>query len=1116
MSRSRLVWAATAGVALLLLAAGIGRLTLTGSSAHKAQHVRLTHQTRLEAKGEEHGKRGGEAGAGGPAQARYDDMAFPRKNIAFAQVKADHTAFNRIPSARGGGGLSHGRTPAKFTAPTWQELGPVTNTVPGSVTYTGRASNVSGRVTAMAIAPTCSNASCVLYVGAAGGGIWKTTDALAQTPKWTDIWNGPASNAIGSIAIDPHNANTIYVGTGEPSGSSDSEAGVGMYKSTDGGATWSLVASSVPISKNRAIGTIAIDPSNSNHILIGTDVARHGDSSVNGGRLTPPGSPKLAVYESTDGGGTWTNVLQLPQDTVDPNSANGGDFFAGGITKILFDPNSPNTVYASSFTSGIWRRIGNVGVAGKFQQIFHAQDPTDTFERTEFALAAMPGGKTRIWAASGDASYYDPGLLWRVDDASLPASALLATEDTPTGTPQSWKLLSAGTVTDPNSEHREPNPSNVPGFTSFNLCQDQCSYDLGVWSPAGQHNTVVVQGSMEYNDIFGDTPYSNGAAVIRSTNAGTWFSDMTNDALNPPNGLHPDQRALAFDPNNPNIFWVGSDGGVVRVGGTYTNASSECNSRDFTSSSHPAAAKAACKYFLSTIPSKLDPINNGLPTLQFQSVTVNQQNPNDLIGGTQDNGTWAFDCSGSLPCSTFESVGGDGGQSAIDATTPSVRTHSYYDPQYDTNFHTNDPTGWDWISDPLIESLINGEQWSFYPPFIQDPTTHGYEYTGGQYVWRTTDDGGKQAYLDSVCNEYTGSFTGVCGDWKQISPDLTAGTADDKGTGYIVAIERAPSDNGTMWVGTRRGRIFVTTNAHAAPNAVTYDRIDTPAQPRRFPSGISIDPSNPDHAYISFTGYNAYTPTTPGHVFEVTYDPSTHKATWKDLSYNLGDQPINDVAYVPGLNALFAATDFGVLKLDLSTQTWTQAANGLPQGAVFGLRYVPGQNWLFAATHGRGAYKLNVAPPRTLAVTIGAGKGHVTSSPAGISCPSACSDQFDDGTQVTLKATPAGKFWKFVGWGLDCSGNAKTCTLTMDQNHTASANFAKICIVPKVKGLKLKKAKKKIRHNNCKVGKIKHKYSKKIHKKHVIKSKPRAGSKHHAGFKVKLYVSKGKRHHKHH
>src|SRR5207247_5255559 len=134
------------------------------------------------------------------------------------------------------------------------------------------------------------------------------------------------SNAIGSIVFDPNDAsgNTLYVGTGEPNGSSDSEAGVGLYKSTNGGSSWSLVAGSTantapcasnaasftcPVATGRSIGAIAVDPANASHILIGTDVARRGTSSVNGGRFAPPGAARVGRYASRAGSG---RVLRTP------------------------------------------------------------------------------------------------------------------------------------------------------------------------------------------------------------------------------------------------------------------------------------------------------------------------------------------------------------------------------------------------------------------------------------------------------------------------------------------------------------------------------------------------------------------------------------------------------------------------------------------------------------------------------------------------------------------------------------------------------------------------------------------------------------------------------------
>src|SRR5213079_949625 len=101
----------------------------------------------------------------------------------------------------------------------------------------------SGRATAIAVAPTCKQSGCTVFIGAAGGGVWKTTNALAATPSWSQVSDGQIpSNAIGSLAFDA--SGNLYAGTGEPNGSSDSEAGVGLYKSTDGGRHWALVSGS--------------------------------------------------------------------------------------------------------------------------------------------------------------------------------------------------------------------------------------------------------------------------------------------------------------------------------------------------------------------------------------------------------------------------------------------------------------------------------------------------------------------------------------------------------------------------------------------------------------------------------------------------------------------------------------------------------------------------------------------------------------------------------------------------------------------------------------------------------------------------------------------------------
>jgi hypothetical protein len=424
--------------------------------------------------------------------------------------------------------------------------------------------------------------------------------------------------------------------------------------------------------------------------------------------------------------------------------------------------------------------------------------------------------------------------------------------------------------------------------------------------------------------------------------------------------MHPDQHAIAFVPGQPDVAIIGSDGGVIRTNGSFANASSQCNSRGLTS----AADLADCKLWLSAIPTTLYSLNVGLATIQFQSVTFNPQSPNnDIIGGTQDNGTWSYK---GTQASWFESVGGDGGQSVIDAGNQNIRMHTYFGPSIDVNFNNTDPNGWDFISDPLTNS---NEAASFYVPMIGNPQVSQTMYVGLQHVWRTQDSGGSQPYLQQFCNELTGAYNPTvtpCGDWVPVGLDLSGSAyGTDKGgavptSNYVVALSQASSNANVLWSATRRGRVFISTNANAAAASVAFTRIDTSAQPTRFVSGIAVDPKNPYHAYVSFSGYNAYTPTTPGHVFDVTYNPTTGQATWKDISHNLGDQPITSVAYDRQLNTVYVSTDFGVLKLEGQSTWWVPAANGLPRVATYGLTLSDSGRVLYAATHGRGAWKLKL------------------------------------------------------------------------------------------------------------------------------------------------------------
>ncbi len=950
-----------------------------------------------------HGNEAGREGATSPAAEAVADRAYPRSYVDDRLARREAAAYRQTPlsPSRSTFANESDYLAALAGRGAWKALGPVTPRVAGPdsqffdpATLTGPPTLESGRVTALAIDPTCVPGSCRLWVAAAGGGIWRARDALAAQVAWIAPPDSLPTNSFGSLLYVPA-THTLYAGSGEPNGSGDSEAGLGLFRSTDFGATWDVVPGSAAVATNRSIGAIAVDPNDPNAIYIGTDVARHGSSAVNGGRRTPPDAPAVGVYRSIDGGKFRFEPNLASKTPANPVPAStGNDWFQGGINKLEFDPNSPNMLYAAVQGYGIWRADQSVAHPG-WRQVFHTMNQTDFTiltgdffgDRTEFDMVDLGGGLTRMyvgdasddWAIDGDATTPLPEA-WRHDDVgSIVGSSHGMLDNSAAG----WIQLSSS------------DPSKT-GFAAYGYCQNgQCGYDSFVAHPAGASpGTVWYGGSMNYDELpaydqfgTGAPPRSNGRAVIRSTNADSGnattaggtvtFRDMTavlKDRSKPwgvRSGIHPDLHAIVFA-NNGDTAFIGSDGGVVRIDvNTTRDQSASCGQRTYNyDSQHPKAPPtplqpddlALCQELLHGVPASVKPLNDGLNTIQFQSLSFDPKNPTGTLqGGTQDNGTWSLDASRPPAKQWLESVGGDGGQSGFDAGHTSIRYHNYYDATPEVNFHGQDPATWLNIYDRL---QITSEARSFYVPFTADPNVPGRAFIGLQHVWRTTDSGGSEhSLIHNGCLAYDlNPFRrSPCGDWKRIGQDLTGTSFGKSRAGqYVVASVRAPSDSGTLWAATRIGRVFVTSNAGAATGKVAFHRIDRPWTPERFVSGIAIDPKDPNHAWISYSGYNAYTPSTPGHVFDVRYNPTTHRAAFTDLSRNIADQPVTGIAQDAATGDLYAATDFGVLRLPHGSTQWIKAGGGLPTATVYGLTFSEQGRVLYAATHGRGAYALHL------------------------------------------------------------------------------------------------------------------------------------------------------------
>ncbi|MEM6697959.1 MAG: hypothetical protein AAF599_06160, partial [Bacteroidota bacterium] len=170
---------------------------------------------------------------------------------------------------------------------------------------------MSGRVIDLEPHPTNSR---IIYVGSAGGGVWKTQDGgVSFNPIFDDH-----CQSIGSVEVDPNDPdNTIYVGTGEIWTRNSVTVGDGLYRSTDGGSNWEKIG----FEKSERIASVIVNPSNSQEIYVGVLGALWSDSEERG------------VYKSTDGGATWNKILYVDEST--------------GCADMAMDPSNPDVLYAS-------------------------------------------------------------------------------------------------------------------------------------------------------------------------------------------------------------------------------------------------------------------------------------------------------------------------------------------------------------------------------------------------------------------------------------------------------------------------------------------------------------------------------------------------------------------------------------------------------------------------------------------------------------------------------------------------------------------------------------------------------------------------------------------------
>ena len=785
-----------------------------------------------------------------------------------------------------------------------------------------------GRVNDIVIDPTTTtNGSIVAYVGTVGGGVWKTTNCCSGTTSWTAVTDDPllATISISTVTLDPNNHNTIYAGTGDLNFGSFSMGSQGILKSTDAGATWTLLGANVfgpglplppgQFPQYQAVGKVRVDPRNSNNVVAGT---------------------KTGLYFSYDGGTNWAG----------PCTTNSFSTMRQDITGLaLINTGSSTRIIAAvgvrGFATTVQSNLNQNGANGIYAGTLPASGcPAD------FApITTNANGWTGLNATSGTA-YGGAGVgnqLGRVDIAIAPSNSNYIYAQVQSITPNSnggcgsanGCQLGAYRTTDGGVTWTQI--AGSPGASLTN-----CSGGAGDY-PQNWYDQGIAVDPNNPDRVFFDTFdvwfWANGNPVWNDTSCGYSGGSV----------VHVDQHALAFVPGSSSILLAGNDGGVH---GTI-NA-------DLAS--------------LTVDPTWFN-MDTGLNTIEFYSGDISGNFATSAApqanGGAQDNGSMSVTFAGSPtgPVQWQMGKGGDGFVARIDPVGTGTNLR-FFQGNNSGGLHrcvsNCTASGAPWSS---VRGSWTGDTQSFVLPY---DLFHG-GIPGGDDCPAAGVPGGCGHLIAATTRVWEtiagGNSTMSAANWyitnNPTTQNMTKQTLGNRS--FINQVKYSPKYQSVAIVGTNDANVWIGfnlgTGVASQANWVDVTGGNT-ILPNRPVLGIALDPTvgaaNIPVGYAAVGGFNANTPTTPGHVFRVACGATCSSFTWENKSGNLPDIPVDSIIVNPNFpQQVFAGTDFGLYYTDNITAVspvWSRFQNGLPHSMIWDMQIDRGSTTLSVWTRSRGAY----------------------------------------------------------------------------------------------------------------------------------------------------------------
>ena len=530
------------------------------------------------------------------------------------------------------------------------------------------------------------------YLAVGSGGVWKTTNSGTT---WTPIFDDQASYSIGTVTIDPNNSQTVWVGTGENVSGRHVAWGDGVYKSANGGASWE----SMGLKKSEHIGKILIDPRNSDVVFVAAE-----------GPLWSAGGER-GLYKTSDGGKTWALVLEIDENT--------------GVTDVEFDPANPDVLYAAAYQRR--RQTWSLLAGGPQSGIYKSVDNGATWSKVSTGLPKGDMGKIGLAVTPAD-----PNIVYATIEANDEEKGFYRSMDKG----ESWKKRN----------------SYISGGTGPHYYQE-----------------------IEASPVDADLVYQMDVFYQVSRDGGKTFTILGNGREK-----HSDNHALWIDPNNGKHLLAGTDGGL------YESFDEGTTWRHFPN----------------------------LPISQFYKLGVDNAEPfYNIVGGAQDLGTLigpsrTTNVEGVRNQDWYVPLGADGYESVFD---PEDANTVYMEIQQGL-LHRLDRRTEEVINiQPQPAPGDAPERWNWDSPLLISPHDNERLYFGSQRLWRSDNKGDswKAISKDLTTNTNRYELETIDRIW---SIDALYDTGAMSKYATLTAIAESPLKEGLLYTGSDDGLINESTD----------------------------------------------------------------------------------------------------------------------------------------------------------------------------------------------------------------------------------------------------------------------------------------------------------------